>query len=70
MNLALIVSMIFVVIVLVVGVILTISVANSSTMPGNKSYDSKKSFSGLLWVYVLSVPVAIIITLVAIFVFY
>ena len=65
MNIALIVSMIFVVIVLVIGLILTISAANSS----NTNYTGEKSFSNLLWVYVLSIPFIVIVTLIAIFIF-
>ncbi|PIC71234.1 hypothetical protein CSV77_04155 [Sporosarcina sp. P16b] len=62
----LIASMILVVIILAVGLILTISTANSM----NKDYNSKKSFSNLLWIYVLSLPVIVILTLVSIFIFY
>ncbi|PIC79422.1 hypothetical protein CSV75_12585 [Sporosarcina sp. P18a] len=62
----LIASMILVVIILAVGLILTISTANSM----NKDYSSKKSFSNLLWIYVLSLPVIVILTLVSIFIFY
>lgn len=66
----LIIAMILVIIVLVVGLILTLSVANSSTTPKKENYSSKKSFSNLLWIYVLSVPVIIVLTVIAIFIFY
>ncbi|MBO1911651.1 hypothetical protein J4G37_43530, partial [Microvirga sp. 3-52] len=66
MGIALIVSMIFVVIVLAIGVILTISAANSM----NKNYSSEKSLSNMLWIYVLSIPFIVIVTLIAIFIFY
>ena len=65
MKVALIVSTIFVFIILAIGLILTISAANSM----NKNYRSEKSFSNLLWVYVLSIPFIIIVTLIAIFIF-
>lgn len=65
MNLALIVSIIFVFIVLAIGLILTISAANST----NTNYTGEKSFSNLLWVYVLSIPFIVIVTLIAIFIF-
>jgi uncharacterized BrkB/YihY/UPF0761 family membrane protein len=66
MKVALIVSMIFVVIVLAIGLILTISAANSM----NKNYSSEKSHSNLLWIYVLSIPFIVIVTLIAIFIFH
>lgn len=65
MEAALIAAMVFVFIVLVIGAILTISVANKQ----NKEYDSNKSFSSLLWVYVLSVPFTVVLTVVAIYFF-
>lgn len=65
MNIALIASMIFVVIVLVIGLILTISAANSS----NTNYTGEKSFSNLLWAYMLSIPFIVIVTVIAIFIF-
>jgi len=69
-NLGLIIAMILVIIVLVVGLILTLSVANSSTTSKKENYSSKKSFSNLLWIYVLSLPVIIVLTVIAIFIFY
>ncbi|GEN84908.1 hypothetical protein SLU01_32200 [Sporosarcina luteola] len=66
MTAALIVSFIFVFIVLVVGLIMTISAANSM----NKGYKSENSFSSLLWVYVLAIPFTIIVVLVGIFLVY
>ncbi|ARK24993.1 hypothetical protein SporoP37_10260 [Sporosarcina sp. P37] len=66
MKVALIVSFIFVFIVLAVGLILTISAANSM----NKDYNVENSFSYLLWVYVLAIPFTIIIVLVGIFIVY
>ncbi|BAQ08918.1 heme/copper-type cytochrome/quinol oxidases, subunit 2 [Bacillus sp. OxB-1] len=65
MKVALIVSTILVVIVLAIGLILTISVANST----DNNYSSGKSFSKLLWIYVLSIPFLVILTLIAIFIF-
>lgn len=65
MNAALIVAMAFVFIVLIIGAILTISVANTQ----NKEYDSKKSFPSLLWMYVLSVPFTVVVTVIAIYIF-
>lgn len=65
MKVALIVSFIFVFIILAIALILTISAANSM----NKNYRSEKSFSNLLWVYVLSIPFIVIVALVAIFIF-
>lgn len=65
MKVALIVSSIFVFIILAIGLILTISAANSM----NKNYRSEASFSNLMWVYVLSIPFIVIVTLVAIFIF-
>lgn len=62
---ALIVSMIFVVIILAIGLILTISAANSK----NENYSSEKSFSNMLWIYVLSIPFIVVVTLIAIFIF-
>ena len=66
----LIAAMILVIIVLVVGLILTFSIANSSTHSTNEKYSSKKSFSNLLWIYVLSLPVIIVLTVIAIFIFH
>ncbi len=66
MKVALIVSIIFVFIVSAVGLILTISVANSM----NKDYKGKNSFSSLLWAYVLAIPFIIIVVLVGIFILY
>lgn len=66
MKVALIVSFIFVFIVLAVGLILTISAANSM----NKDYKGENSFSSLLRVYVLAIPFIIIVVLVGIFIFY
>lgn len=65
MKTALIVSTIFVFIILTIGLFLTISAANSM----NTDYRSEKSFSNLLWVYVLSIPFIVIVTLIAIFIF-
>ena len=65
MKVYLIVSMILVVIILAIGLILTISTANSV----NKNYTSEKSFPNLLWAYVLSIPFIVIVTLIAIFTF-
>lgn len=65
MKVALIVSFIFVIIVLAVGLILTISAANSM----NKGYKSENSFSSLLWAYLLTIPFIVIVTLIAIFIF-
>lgn len=65
MKVALIVSFIFVFIVLAVGLILTISAANSM----NKDYKGENSFSSLLWVYLLTIPFIVIVTLIAIFIF-
>ncbi len=62
---ALIVSMIFVVIILAIGLVLTISAANSK----NENYSSEKSFSNMLWIYVLSIPFIVVVTLIAIFIF-
>ena len=62
MKVYFIVSMILVVIILAIGLILTISAANSV----NKNYTSEKSFPNLLWAYVLSVPFIVIVTLIAI----
>jgi uncharacterized BrkB/YihY/UPF0761 family membrane protein len=64
MKVALIVSMIFVVIILAIGLILTISAANSM----NKNYSSEKSFPNLLWIYVLSIPFIVMVSLIAIFI--
>lgn len=66
MKVALIVSIIFVFIVLAVGLILTISEANSM----NKDYKGKNSFSSLLWAYVLAIPFIIIVVLVGIFILF
>lgn len=66
MTVALIVSFIFVFIVLVVGLIMTISAANSM----NKGYKAENSFSSLLWAYVLAIPFIIIVVLVGIFLIY
>ena len=66
MKVALIVSTIFVFIVLAIGLIVTISVANSM----NRNYNGGKSFSSLLWVYVLTIPFIIIVTFIAIAIFY
>ena len=57
--------MIFVVIILAIGLILTISAANSK----NENYSSEKSFSNMLWIYVLSIPFIVVVTLIAIFIF-
>lgn len=65
MKVALIVLTIFIFIILAIGLILTISAANSM----NKNYRSGESFSKLLWVYVLSIPFIVIVTLIAIFIF-
>lgn len=65
MKVALIVLTIFVFIILAIGLILTISAANSM----NKNYRSGESFSKLLWIYVLSIPFIVIVTLIAIFIF-
>ena len=65
MKVFLIVSTIFVVIVLAIGLVLTLSVANSM----NKDYKSENSFSSLLWVYLLAIPFIVILTLIAIFIF-
>lgn len=65
MTVALIVAFIFVFIVLAVGLIMTISAANSM----NKGYKSENSFSSLLWVYLLTIPFLVIVTLIAIFIF-
>lgn len=62
---ALILSMIFVVIILAIGLVLTISAANSK----NENYSSEKSFSNMLWIYVLSIPFIVVVTLIAIFIF-
>ncbi|HLR10543.1 MAG TPA: hypothetical protein VK120_04115 [Sporosarcina sp.] len=66
MNAALIIAIIFVAIVLVIGSILTISAANSM----NENYRSDKSFSSLLWVYILTIPFIIIVVIIAMFFFY
>lgn len=66
MNAALIIAIIFVAIVLVIGSILTISAANSM----NENYRSDKSFSSLLWVYILTLPFIIIVVIIAMFFFY
>lgn len=65
MKVALIVSTVLVVIVLAIGLILTISVANSM----DNKYSSGKSFSKLLWIYALSIPIMVILILIAIFIF-
>ena len=65
MKVALIVAIIFVFIITAIGLVLTISVANSM----NKDYKSEKSFSSLLWVYLLAIPFIVILTVVAIFIF-
>lgn len=52
---AYIVAFIFIFIVLIAGLIVTISAANST----NKEYKSKKSFPNLLRAYVISIPVII-----------
>ena len=66
MKVALIVSFIFVFIILAIGLILTISAANSR----NTDYRSEKSFSNLSWAYILSIPFIVIVTLIAIFIFH
>lgn len=66
MTAALIIATIFVVLVLTVGVILTIKAANSM----NENYDTDKSFSSVLWAYVISIPIIIIVVVVAILIFY
>lgn len=66
MTVALIVSFIFVVIVLAVGLIMTISAANSM----NKGYKGENSFSSLLWAYVLAIPFIIIVVIVGIVLVY
>lgn len=66
MKVALIVSFIFVFIVLAVGLILTISAANSM----NKGYKGENSFSSLLWAYVLAIPFVIIVVIVGIVLVY
>ena len=65
MKVFLIVSTIFIFIILAIGLVLTLSVANSM----NKDYKSGKSFSSLLWVYLLAIPFIVILTLIAIFIF-
>lgn len=65
MNTAIILTMIFVVIILVVALILTIKAGNSK----NEDYQTEKSFSSLLWAYVLSIPVILIIVIAAIWMF-
>lgn len=66
MTVALIVSFIFIFIVLAVGLILTISAANSM----NKDYKGKNSFSSLLWAYLLAIPFIIIVVIVGIFIMF
>lgn len=66
MNLAFIMAMIFVVIVLIIGAILTVSAANSM----NEDYRSEKSFSSVLWAYLLAIPFIVIVVVIAILIFY
>lgn len=61
----LIIGMIAAVIILAVGLIVTLSVANSK----DKEYDTEKSYSSLLWAYVISIPIIIVIVVIAIWVF-
>lgn len=61
----LIIGMIAAVIILAVGLIATLSVANSK----DKEYDTEKSYSSLLWAYVISIPIIIVIVVIAIWVF-
>lgn len=65
MKVALIVSTIFVIVILAIGLVMTISIANST----DKNYSSEKSFSNLMWAYILAIPFIIIVTLIAIFMF-
>lgn len=65
MKLALIITPIFVVIILAIGLMLTISAANST----NENYSSERSFSSLLWTYALSIPFIVIVVTIAIFIF-
>lgn len=65
MKVFIIISIILVVIILAIGLILTISVANSM----NKNYTSENSFPILLWAYLLAIPFIVIVTLIAIFLF-
>lgn len=65
MKLALIITPIIVTIILIIGVILTISAANST----NENYSGQRSFSSLLWAYVLTIPFVIIVVIIAIMVF-
>lgn len=65
MKVALIVATIFVFIVLAIGFLLTLSAANSM----NKNYSGTKSFSSLLWAYLLAIPIIIIVIIIAIVIF-
>ena len=65
MKVALIITTIVVVIILAIGLILTISAANSM----NKNYSSEGSFSSLLWAYILSIPIILLVVIIAIVIF-
>lgn len=61
----LIIATIVVAVILAIGLVVTISVGNS----GTKEYSNEKSFSNMLWAYMLSIPIIVVLTIIAIWIF-